>query len=150
MGPIYDQIVTLRAIVKQTEPRTLAKSMIDVYIQYGKAFVIHKGKENKQSNKDLESSYKQDPRIFWNLDKHRTVLDNYLVGFATFIHSIRSASSSSESEFSRMSWMISARRSSFTASNANKMLTLGNLLPRKRQLTNLMKSKGIKKQKLFF
>ena len=72
-----------------------------------------------------------------------------LVSFAVFIFSILAGSAGPEREFSRMGYMISPRRSSYTASNANKRLTLSNLIPQKRRLEIVMDERKIKKTKLF-
>ena len=48
-----------------------------------------------------------------------------------------------------MGWMISPRRASITAANADKRLTLGNLLPMKRSLEKAMDRNNIKKANLF-
>ena len=44
---------------------------------------------------------------------------------------------------------ISPRRSSYTASNTNKRLTLSNLIPQKRRLESDMTGNNVKKTKLF-
>ena len=46
-------------------------------------------------------------------------------------------------------YMVTPRRSSYTASNTNKRLTLANLLPQKRRLEDIMNRKNLKKSKLF-
>ena len=72
-----------------------------------------------------------------------------LVEFAHHVHSIQYSSASSEREFSRMGWMISPRRASITAANADKRLALANLLPMKRKLEKEMDVGNFKKRNLF-
>ena len=72
-----------------------------------------------------------------------------LCSFATFIFSISAGSAGPEREFSRMGYMLSPRRSSYTASNTNKRLTLSNLLPQKRRFESDLAEKKVKKTKLF-
>ena len=48
-----------------------------------------------------------------------------------------------------MGWMINKRRSAITAENANKRLTIGNLLPMKRKLSELLSSRKLQKRDLF-
>ena len=81
--------------------------------------------------------------------KHVQALPGCLVRCANFVHSIKSSSSDPEREFSRMGWMINKRRSAITAENANKRLTIGNLLPMKRKLSELLSSRKLQKRDLF-
>ena len=71
------------------------------------------------------------------------------MSFAVFIISIFAGSVGPEREFSRMGYMITPRRSSYTASNAHKRLTatLSNLISQKRRLENVLDDKI--KTKLF-
>ena len=68
---------------------------------------------------------------------------------AHFVFSILAGSAGSEREFSRMGYLLSSRRTSYTPSNSNKRLTLANLLPQKRRLEEIMNARGLKKMKLF-
>ena len=61
---------------------------------------------------------------------------------------ILAASTNCERAFSRMGWMVSARRASITATNADKRLTLCNQLPQKRRLLELCRERKIKRTKL--
>ena len=72
-----------------------------------------------------------------------------LNSIATFILSISAGSAGTEREFSSMGYMLSPRRSSYTASNTNKRLTLSNLLPQKRRFESDLAEKKVKKTKLF-
>ena len=110
--------------------------------------VANTSTENKRKNKTLKQKDDLDPRGFWNSDEVRDGLPSFLVEFAIFIFSLMSSSANSERAFSRMSWMISSRRSGITASNADKRLTLCNQIPQKRRLMDECKSRNIKRVKL--
>ena len=77
------------------------------------------------------------------------MLDADLVSFACFIFSVSAGSAAPEREFSRMGYLLSKRRSRYTAVNTNKRLTLSNMIPQKRKLELIMTLKNIKRQKLF-
>ena len=47
-----------------------------------------------------------------------------------------------------MGYLISTRRTRYTASNTNKRLTLANLIPQKRRLEDILTGRKIKKSKL--
>ena len=69
--------------------------------------------------------------------------------FARYVFSILAGSSGPEREFSRMGYLLSSRRTRYTASNTNKRLALANLLPQKRKLEKIMSTRRLKKSKLF-
>ena len=133
----------------------IAENMLKQYVQHPKGYMnqqiddVRQRKLNKRHNKNISSVYKKNPRKFWCDNRLMSNLSPVIIKYDIFIFSIRSGSVKCESEFSRMGWMISARRSSITSSNANKRLTMGNLLPRKRRLEKEIKVRKIKKQKLF-
>jgi hypothetical protein len=114
-----------------------------------KGYVSPTSPENIQFNEELKDKYDDDPRIFWSDKNHQNHLHPILVATAIFVLSVLSASANCERQFSRMAALITSRRSSFTANNANKILVLSNLLPQKRRLENIMAERNIKKQKLF-
>ena len=97
-----------------------------------------------QFNEDLKARYDDDPRLFWNDQKHRLALGSSLVELARYMFSIRSSSAGPEREFSRMGFLLSPRRSRYTASNTNKRLTLANLIPQKRRLEEELTSRMLK------
>ena len=109
----------------------------------------HIQKRNKKHNKKLSSSYLKNPKLLWVDVRLTSTLDVALIKYSLFIFSIRSGAVRCETEFSRMSWMISARRSSITAANANMRLTLTSILPQKRRLEHVMQSRNVKKSSLF-
>ena len=103
---------------------------------------------NQSKNKQLKKKYDADPRCFWNDPEVRDTFPSFLVSTAIFIFSILAASANCERQFSRMGWMISARRAGITASNADKRLTLCNQLPQKRRLLKECRERKIKRTKL--
>lgn len=132
----------------------LAREMIDRYVKHHKGYRSQdpqsdNRRKNRTHNKNLSLSYLKNPKEFWCDSRLTSDLSSQLKRYAVFVFSIRSGAVKCESEFSRMSWMISARRSSYTAENANKRLTMGNLLPQKRKLEQEMEKRKIKKRKLF-
>ena len=115
----------------------------------GKGYVEDNTPENRIRNKKLVRKFRDDPRVFWSNPKHVHSLPRCLVRCAIFVLSIKSSSAGPEREFSRMGWMINQRRSSITAANADKRLTIGNLLPTKRKLTEILSSRKLQKKQLF-
>ena len=107
------------------------------------------GGENSQFNNDLKDKYDKDPRGFWSEANHGKAMGSSLVRFARYVFSILAGSAGPEREFSRMGYLISPRRSSYTASNTNKRLTLSNWIPQKRRLESELSSRDLKKIKLF-
>ena len=97
----------------------------------------------------MKQKYLKDPKCFWNDRSLCSVLSPKLIDFANYVFSIRSGAVKCKSGFSHMTWMISSRRSSITGPNADKRLTLTDLLPQKRRLESEMQRRGIKRQKLF-
>ena len=75
-------------------------------------------------------------------------LTEELCDYARFSHSINSASALNESEFSRMGALLSSRRLGYTLDNADKRLTMSNLLSNKRKLDSYTLERGVKRQKL--
>ena len=132
-----------------TDKKSYAASALKQYNEYHKGYMVDGTQDSKRSNYILKKSYDKNPISFWASEHHVSNLSSELVKVALFVFSIRSSSASSEREFSRMGSMIRPRRSSFTASNANKVLTLSNLLPQKRRLGKLRKQKEIKIAELF-
>lgn len=108
-----------------------------------------KDQEPDRYNDELKAKYDLDPRIFWTNAEHMSALDDQLISFAIYIFSIFSGSAGPEREFSRMGYLLSARRSRYTASNSNKRLTLANLIPQKRRLERVMAERKLKRSKLF-
>ena len=139
----------------QVSPRAQAAASLSKYDRY------HKGSSQGNpggsveassvtlSNEDLKENYDSNPRIFWNDPNHRAEMGPDLVSFAIYIFSILSSSAGPEREFSRMGYLDTTRRSSYTSSNTNKRLTLANLIPQKRRLETLLCNRKIKKSKLF-
>ena len=84
---------------------------------------------NQSKNKTLKKKYDANPRCFWNDPEVRDTFPSFLVSTAIFICSILAASANCERAFSRMGWMVAARRTAITANNADKRLTLCNQLP---------------------
>ena len=75
--------------------------------------------------------------------------DKRLVAFATWVFSVKPASSSPERVFSHMKYLVSARRSRITAHNTDMRLTVASLLPKKRQLEDAMHERSLKRANLF-
>ena len=96
----------------------------------------------------MKKKYDADPRCFWNDPEVRDTFPPFLVSTAIFIFSILAASANCERAFSRMGWMIAARRAAITATNADKRLTLCNQLPQKRRLLEACEERKIKRMKL--
>ena len=154
-GPKLNQMHLSGGDKSDISPLVKADRMILEYEQY------HKGYSQSQvavelseqvaltCNEDLKVAYDTYPRVFWTDKTHCAVLGSSLVSFARYIFSILSSSARPEREFSRMSYLITKRRSSYTASNTNKRLTLANLIPQKRRLEELLTKRKVKKVKLF-
>ena len=87
-------------------------------------------------------------RCFWNVSEVRNTFPSFLVSTAIFNFSILASSANCERAFSRMGWMISARRVGITATNTDKRLTLCNQLPQKRRLLKECWERKIKRAKL--
>ena len=83
------------------------------------------------------------------INENRARLNDNLVDSAVFVHSVKPASANSESEFSKMSRMITPIRSSYTAKNAGFRMRIRSQLPIKRKLEMQMREHGVKKAKLF-
>ena len=81
--------------------------------------------------------------------KHTRAMGETLVSFSRYIFSILAGSAGPEREFSRMGYLVTTRGSCYTAENANKRLTLANLIPQKRRLEKALSSRQLKRSKLF-
>ena len=103
---------------------------------------------NKISHRALKRRYAEDPRLFWNRITTKSELPEFLISFAIFIFSLLSASANCELTFTRMGWMIAGRRSSITAGNIDKRLTIANQLPQKKRLLALCDERKIKRSKI--
>ena len=140
----------------QASSKEKANREIVDYERYHKGYKIHV-EESKASevididqyNEDLKAKYDLDPRVFWNDSAHSVLLSSSIRSFARYIFSILAGSAGPEREFSRMGYLLSSRRTRYTASNTNKRLTLANLLPQKRKLEILMKTRRLKRSRLF-
>ena len=132
-----------------------AEMHLTAYDRYHKGYMnvlAHndiKDQEPDHYNDELKAEYDLDPRIFWTNAEHMSAMDDQLVSFAIYIFSIFSGSAGPEREFSRMGYLLSARRSRYTASNSDKRLTLANLIPQKRRLERVMAERKLKRAKLF-
>ena len=132
-------------------PKLIAEESMQKYIHYGrKGYVEDSTPQNRARNKRLLRKFTDDPYIFWKDSNHRQALPDCLVRCATFILSIKSSSVAPEREFSRVGWMVNKRRSSITAENTDKRLTIGNLLPMKRKLNEVIVSRKLQKKDLFY
>ena len=65
---------------------------------------------NQSKNKTLKKKYDANPRCFWNDLEVRDTFPSFLVSTVIFIFSILAASANCERAFSRMEWMVAARR----------------------------------------
>ena len=127
----------------------IAEAAMKEYCNYHKGYPNHREPGNRAEILRIKELYDQDPRKFWINPLHRSKMHSCLVKYALFLYSIRSSSASSEREFSRMAWMLSKRRSSYTTSNTNRMLTCGNLIPQKRRLEQELVKRKVKRRNLF-
>ena len=132
-----------------------AKREIIDYEMYHKGYKIHMEdskvsvEDIDQYNEDLKGKYDLDPRVFWNDSDHSALLSSSIRAFASYLFSILAGSAGPEREFSRMGYLLSSRRTRYTATNTNKRLTLANLLPQKRKLERLLSTRRLKRSKLF-
>ena len=149
IGPLFNIFEDIPSQINRESPHAQSVSAVNRYTKYSKGYVKNDSRRNGLFNEGLNVRYEKDPRVFWSNPKHANVLPKLLVEFALRVHSIRSSSACSEREFSRMGWMISQRRASITAANADMQLSLANLLPMKRKLENAMMKKNIKRMNLF-
>ena len=132
-----------------TTPVEIADDAIKKYSNHHKGYPNHREAVNREKILQMKQTYDQDPRTFWANPFHRSKMHSGLTEYALFLFSIRSSSASSEREFSRMAWMLSKRRSSYTTSNTNRMLTCGNLIPQKRRLQQELFKRKVKQRNLF-
>ena len=149
IGPLFNIFEGIPSQINRESPHALSLRAVNRYTKYSKGYVKNDNMRNIALNEGFTLRYEMDPRVFWGNTKHTNILPKLLVEFALRVHSIRSSSACSEREFSRMGWMISQRRASITASNADMRLSLANLLPMKRKLENAMMKKNIKRINLF-
>ena len=127
----------------------IADDAIKKYSNYHKGYPNHREPVNRKKILQMKEIYDQDPRTFWANPFHRSKMHSCLTEYALFLFLIRSSSASSEREFSRKAWMLSKRRSSYTTSNTNRMLTCGNLIPQKRRLQQELFKRKVKQRNLF-
>lgn len=149
LGPKFCTFEHMPSEINREAPHAQAASAMQRYTKYSKGYVKNDTPRNINFNEKLTLQYEKDPRVFWSNSKHVVILPKSLVEFAHNVHSIRSSPAFSEREFSRMGWMISPRRASITAANADKRLSLSNLLPMKRKLEKAMDAGNFKKRNLF-
>ena len=150
-GPKYDMMTSLAGSELLSSKE---QAIIDVnkYERYHKGYTqtsLAADEPISTANEALKAAYDSDPRLFWSDDTHSLNMGSKLVSFAGYIFSILAGSAGPEREFSRMGYLVSSRRSSYTPDNTNKRLTLANLLPQKRRLEDLLSSRKLKKCKLF-
>lgn len=132
------------------------QSVMDItnYERYHKGYKAQRddskdAEEDDQFNEELKSIYDADPRVFWNDSDHSAVMGSTIRSFARYVFSILAGSAGPEREFSRMGYLLSSRRTSYTSSNTNKRLTLANQLPQKRRLEDILTTRRLKMSKLF-
>ena len=152
-GPRLSQMV-MSSSSRVSTSRDQAELDISAYEKYHMGYTIVAGGgvavgEDAQFNENLKSKYDDDPRVFWSDKKHTRAMGDSLARFSTYIFSILAGSAGPEREFSRMGYLVTTRRSRYTAGNANKRLTLANLIPQKRRLEKALSSRQIKRSKLF-
>ena len=152
----------------EADVETRAKESLIAYTKHSKGFVTThhyklrmssqltycvKVKENsdraKEHNKKLVNDYGKDPRLFFK-SAQAEGLDKSLVEYALYTHSIRPASSKSESDFSRQGALLSKRRLGYTVPNMSSRMITSNLLAQKRKLVDECEKNGLgrKRQKL--
>ena len=121
--------------VSSTSAKEKALADILKYEQYHKGYLKSDNEQgqskNQRLNEELKENYDKDPRLFWANGDHSLIMGSQLASFASYVFSILASSAGSEREFSRMGYLLSPRRSRYTASNTNKRLTLSNLIPQK-------------------
>lgn len=118
---------------------------IDAGMVFGVQLLEDHSSVSKSVNKLVSKSVSYRPTNC----KHIQALPDCLSRCANFVFSIKSFSVAPEREFSRMNWMVSERRSSITAENVDKRLTLGCILPLKRKLEIILKQRKVQKRNLF-
>ena len=151
-GPKFDMMTSLMGsdLLSTKEQAIMDMTKYERYHKgYKQALEEAADDSISMANEALKASYDLDPRIFWSDMTHSMEMGSRLVSFARYIFSILAGSAGPEREFSRMGYLISSRRSSYTPDNTNKRLTLANLLPQKRRLEDLLSSRQLKMCKLF-
>ena len=145
--------VSLSAASSLSTSRDQAELDISAFELYHKGYRRSGGDTertvNDQFNDTLKEKYDSDPRIFWKDPNHNLAMGCRLTEFASYVFSILAGSAGPEREFSRMGYLVSSRRSSYTAANTNMRLTLANLIPQKRRLESELRFRKLIKAKLF-
>ena len=90
--------------------------------------------EGKNFNTDLQAKYNNDPRIFFTDKKASGDLDESLIEYALFVHSMKSAASVVEGDFNTLSALLSDRRQGIAMNNISARMITRSLSRNKRKL----------------